>query len=104
MELLAWAQAQSIALPTSSYAKPKECRLTRADLQLPETLATEHVRAAASTRSPGGGAVSIESVLITAERDAFRALGLAFFAYALSDQAQAFRLKFAFEGAELAQL
>jgi hypothetical protein len=99
-----WASSCPISLPTRSDARPKKVRIARGDLQLPDTLSTNYIRAAPSSRNPGGTAVSIEVALITAERTAFRALSLAVLGYALSDQKRELRIAFAGKERELAQL
>ena len=104
MELIEWLYTQELAVPTRSDARPKGLRLDPSVLELPPSLTTSNVRAASYARRPGAGAISVDGVLITAEREGFRALGMAFLAYALSAQDQALRIMLSENPSELAQL
>jgi hypothetical protein len=67
-------------------------------------LATADMRVGPGVRCPGGGSISIEHLVFTAERPAFRALGLALLAYALSPQQEPFRIALEDHPSEVVQL
>jgi hypothetical protein len=104
MELASWFSERSIAIPTRSDSRSKSLRLKPDQLTLPDRLETSQIRAAKFSRSPGSGAIWIEAILVTAQRDSYRALGLAFLAYAMSPQTKEFRLKLSDEPGEISEL
>lgn len=104
MDLVEWAEAQSVRAPDRSDAKPKKLQLRPGSLLLPSRLSTRAIRGAPSARSPGGGAQWIESILITAESREYRALGMAFLAYALSEQAAELHIDLTAQADELTEI
>lgn len=84
MDLIEWFQGCCAAIPTRSDLPFKAPALTADRPTLPDRLQTDAIRALSYSRSPGSGAISIEGVLLAAEKPALRALGLMFIAYALS--------------------
>jgi hypothetical protein len=104
MELASWFQEKGASVPTRSDARPKTLNLKASDLVLPDHLDTSKIRGASSARSPGSGAIWIESVILTARREEYRALGLVFIAYAMSPQNKEFRLRLSNHADEIAEI
>jgi len=104
MELEAWKQSMSLDIPSRSDDAPKRTRISCGDLVLPSTLSARNIHGLPISRNPGGGAVSIEVALLTADRESFGALGLVFIAYALSGQKDTFRLYLGEADGELSQI
>lgn len=92
MDLVAWSRSLPFAVPDRSDGGPKRLRVTRETLVSRPELHTDRIRGLPSARSPDGSAISIEHVVLTAEREAYRALGLALFGYALSEQRAPLRI------------
>jgi hypothetical protein len=102
MDLLTWAA--SFPVPHRSDGAPRKARFTAATLPAPEALETDRIRGLPSGRRPANGAVVIDEAVLTAEREGFRALGLAFLAYALSEQRKPLRITLPAVEGELAQI
>jgi hypothetical protein len=93
MDLLTWARA--FALPRTSDGAPRRSRFTAESLAAPAELRTDAVAGTVGTRRPNGDAIAIDSAGITADREGFRAVGLAMLAYALSPQGAPMRIHLA---------
>ena len=104
MDLLDWAASLPLAVPDRADPKPKRLRVTRETLGCGPELRTDHVRGLPSARSTDGSAISIEHVVLTAERPAYRALGLALFGYALSEQRAPLRIHLRWVPGEIEQV
>jgi hypothetical protein len=91
MELLDWKRSLTVFVPERSDSKPKKTRFDRANLVLPPQMSASGITGWRYSRGLFG-ALSIEAALLTAEKESFRALGLAFIGYALSDQTAEFRI------------
>jgi hypothetical protein len=90
VDLLVWAGGLPVTVPVRSDSVPKKIRLTPELLPLPLAMSSADLRVGSDRR--GGGSISIEHLVLNAERPAYRALGLALIAYALSPQEEPFRL------------
>lgn len=103
-DLLDWAGSLPFAVPDRADPTPKRLRITREIAACPAELRTDRIRAAPGWRSPGDTALRIEHVVLTAERGAFRALGLALIGYALSEQEAPLRIHLPRVEGEIEQL
>lgn len=83
-DLVEWAAG--FAVPHSSDGQPKKRRFSAATLPAPAECRTDRIRGQAGWRRPGATAVAIDVAYLTADREAYRALGLVLLAYALSEQ------------------
>jgi hypothetical protein len=103
MELLDWKRSLTVFVPERSDSKPKKTRFDRANLVLPSQMSASGITGFRYSRGLFG-ALSIEAALLTAEKESFRALGLAFISYALSDQTAEFRIALGEYDGGLAQI
>jgi hypothetical protein len=104
VDLLAWASTLPITVPVRSDSIPKKFHLRPETLPLPAGMATTDIRGLPSSRSPGSGAIWIEHLAFTADRPAYRALGMLLLAYAISNQEEPFRLTLSDNPDEITQL
>ena len=92
MDLLVWLDSLKVSIPARSRTRRKPVCFTAASVAPPSELETDAIRGMPSNRAPGESAVSIERINLTAEREAYRALGILLIGYALSEQSEAHRL------------
>ncbi|HEU0077219.1 MAG TPA: hypothetical protein VFQ76_06195 [Longimicrobiaceae bacterium] len=92
VDLLDWAGSLPFTVADRSDPKPKRLRVTRETVASAAELRTDRIRASPGWRGPGDTAIRIEHIVLTAERGAYRALGLALFGYALSEQKAPLRI------------
>lgn len=83
-DLVEWAA--EFTVPHRSDGQPRKTRFSAATLPVPAECRTDRIRGNAGWRRPGATAVAIDVANLTADREGYRALGLALFAYALSEQ------------------
>jgi hypothetical protein len=83
-DLLEWAAG--FPVPHSAAGQPRKTRFSAATLPAPAECRTDRIRGSPGWRRPGATAVAIDVAYLTADREGFRALGLAVLAYALSAQ------------------
>lgn len=105
MDLLAWMDSLKVSIPARSKTRRKPVCFTAASVVPPGESRTDAIRGMPSYRAPGESSISIEKVNLTADRDAYRALGMLLIGYALSEQSEAHRLHLtAATGPELRQI
>ncbi|HST57517.1 MAG TPA: hypothetical protein VLK84_02440 [Longimicrobium sp.] len=83
-DLLEWAAGFTV--PNGAEGQPRKARFTAATLPVPAECRTDRIRGNPGWRRPGATAIAIDVAYVTADREAWRALGLALLAYALSEQ------------------
>jgi|GEM_PF-2737843 len=101
-DLMEWAAP--FAVPHSSDGKPRKVKFRASTLPAPTALRTDRIQADQWGRRPGAQSITIDGARLTAGREAFRALGLALFSYALSEQKEPLRIHLAEGGGGLAQI
>jgi hypothetical protein len=103
MDLLDWKSSLTVFVPERPDSKPKKTRFDRTNLALPSQMSAGGITGLSYSRGLFG-ALSIGGALLTAEKESFRALGLAFIGYALSDQTTEFRIALGKADGGLAQI
>ena len=101
-DLVSWAAA--FPLPRSGDGQPRRSRFSAATLPAPAECRTDRIHGSAGWRRPGAAAVAIDVAELWADREAYRALGLVLFAYALSAQDDPLRIHLAGEEDGLRQI
>jgi hypothetical protein len=103
MDLLDWKRSLTVFVPERSDSKPRKTRFDRANLVLPPQMSAKGITGFRYTRGLFG-ALSIEAALLSAEKESYRALGLVFIGYALSDQTAELRIALGEYDGGLAQI
>lgn len=101
-DLMEWAA--EVAVPHRSDGRPRKVKFTAATLPVPAQLHTDGIQVRQWWRRPNGEAISIDGAHVTAEKPAYRALGLALLGYALSEQKEPLRIHLAESGDHLPQI
>lgn len=101
-DLMEWAA--DFAVPRSLDAKPRKVKFAAETLPAPAELRTDRIQGQQSWRRPNGQAIAIDVATLVASKEAYRALGLALFSHALSEQKAPLRIHLPEEEKSLAQI